>query len=65
MMANNWGKAKSILTGNLNSGLSYLITAVLLVLAKKMKQYNKGLQTTAVAVLHSPDHPAAARQDSV
>ena len=35
---------------------------LLLVLAKKMKQYNKGLQTTAVAVLHSPDHPATARQ---
>ena len=43
--------------------LSSILLAVLLVLAKKMKQYNKGLQTTAVAVLHSPDHlPATARQ---
>ena len=42
--------------------LSSILLAVLLVLAKKMKQYNKGLQTTAVAVLHSPDPPATARQ---
>ena len=27
-MANNWEKAVSILAGNLNSGLSYLITTV-------------------------------------
>ena len=27
-MANNWEKAISILAGNLNSGLSYLITTV-------------------------------------
>jgi hypothetical protein len=44
--------------------LSSILLAVLLVLAKKMKQYNKGLQTTAVAILlHSSDHlPATARQ---
>ena len=29
-MANIWEKAKSILAGNLNSGLSYLITAAFL-----------------------------------
>ena len=39
-MANNWEKAVSILVGNLNSGHSYLITAVL-----------KGIKTSKTYVI--------------
>ena len=47
-MANNWEKAISILAGNLNSGLSYLITtvpmlvAIAALLTQKFTHFNKG-----------------------
>ena len=47
MMANIWEKAISILAGNLNSGLSYLITTVNMGNAFGLKLHNHKIVTSS------------------